>query len=227
MQYPDIENREKGDRVPTEPEVPEVVVVVAAGLGAINPAAGIYYRQLCRHTGAHLVVPHGAGFGSSSDTYRYFEADFDRLSAGGKRLIIIGHSLGAIHAVRYAAHHDNVAFLMLIGMPVEGSLWCHLIQSIAPVFRDLKPNSDFLAEMHHLLIRVAPITTCVEVSFDLFVVPSRACHVHGADRYLRFRAPWVNHASVVAHPRVRGEVDYLIREASRRPVPPDLATASL
>ena len=187
----------------------DVVVVVAGGLGAIKPGADWYYRRLCRCLGAELVILHGAGFGPASKTYEHFEAELDRLSQGGKKLVIVGHSLGGINAVFYAASHANVAHLILIGVPVLGSAWLklaryleHTIEHYVPILHDLAPGSSLLAEFDHALMQVAPTVTCIEAVFDIFVVPAGACHVPGAHDYLILRAPWINHVTMIAHRRV-------------------------
>lgn len=200
----------------------KVVVVVAGGLGAVKPGAGWYYNRLCRLIGAELVTAHGAGFGQSSKTYQHFEADFNRLSEGGKQLVIIGHSLGAVHAVRYAAKHAHVVHLMLIGMPASGTAWCHLIrpfgnliERFTPVLRDLVPNSAFLAEIAEELKLVADRTTCVEAKFDLIVLPSRSSHIEGAANHIKLPSFWVNHVNAVIHRDVLDCAEAIVAEANR------------
>jgi len=200
----------------------DVAVVVAGGLGAIKPGAEWYYRRLCSDIGAELVTPYAAGFGPANLTYEHFEAELDRLSLGGQQIVIVGHSLGGVNAVRYAARHSNVARLMLIGVPVLGSAWLkyvshfrEAIEIYAPILLDLSPTSGFLTTFNDELLRVAHMTTCVEARFDLFVLPNGACHVPGAHDYLWFSAPWVNHVTLIAHRRVRQRAADVVAEANR------------
>jgi pimeloyl-ACP methyl ester carboxylesterase len=188
----------------------DVVTVVAAGLGAMTFGADLYYSRICNYLDAELVKPERGGFGTFEQTYERFEARLDHLSDfGRKQLVTIGHSLGGICAVIYAASHPNVLRLVLIGVPVYGSAWLRLIgyvddiaEQYAPVLLDLMPGSGLLGRFNQSLVQVASISICIEAQFDIFVTPAGACHVPGALGYLRFSAPWVNHVTLITHKRV-------------------------
>lgn len=219
------------------PEAP--VVVIAGGFLAVKPGASLYYHILCRLTGGHLVTLDGAGLGPSDDIYRHFEAEVDKLSAGGKPLIIIGHSLGVIQAIRYAASHDNVLWIVGLGAPMEGSALCHvarplvsLIGRFVPrlaqveVLSDLTPKSAYLDEISELLPLVVDRLTCVHTRLDLVVWPAKSCYVVGAHDYLYL--PWANHLTMIIHPAVITKAVEIIKQAwqSSAPEPRVLATAA-
>ena len=192
------------------PKASDVTTVIAGGLGASTFGADLYYSRLCNHLGAVLVKPDRGGFGPIDQTYEQFEARMDELSDHGRKLlVIVGHSLGGIYAVIYAASHPNVLHLVLIGVPVNGSAWLRLITYIneiagqyAPVLLDLMPGSELLDRFYKSLLQVASISVCIEARFDLLVMPNGACHVPGALGYLMLWAPWTNHVTMIGHKRV-------------------------
>jgi hypothetical protein len=187
------------------PDEPGVGVVVAGGLMAIKPGAGIYYRDLCQKTGAELVLPHRGGIGPFMDTYKHFEARLDELSADGRQLVIIGHS--------------HVHSLLLLGVPIKGSILAYvelpiraLTSRIAPIIGQLVPGSQTIKELEAHLPHVLDRTTCVHARLDAIVIPSRSTYIHNAHRHIKLPW-WVNHVLMINHQHVLDEASRLIDEA--------------
>ena len=74
-----------------------------------------------------LVLVDLLGFGQSPKPWTTYTVErhvaaLERVLGGRSPFTLVGHSFGAIAAVAYAAHHpDNVAGLVLIGLPYFGS----------------------------------------------------------------------------------------------------------
>ena len=197
----------------------EVVVALAGGFLSINPGASYLYGSICRATGAELIIPHRYGFGSLNEGFIRFKDELDLL-AGDKPMVIIGHSLGAINAVRYAAHNNNVTDIMLIGMPVRGTALCriaspvrYLARYFAPILEDLAPNSEFLDGISSLLPQVRHKITCVHARRDYVVTPSSSAYIELAKDYLYLDD--CNHVSMVIDSRVIKRAKEIVEEANR------------
>jgi hypothetical protein len=167
------------------------------------PIALIAYFPLKRQCGrrVHLVVAPQGGTGSLENGYIAVCRQLLAISKHG-RINIIGHSQGAVHAVRFAAEHpDRVAVCISVGGPHAGS-W--LAALLVRVFGQLpQPLGGVANRLLACLPDMAPdspflqgIRTKIQgmMRQDLSVRPRICCISVGGERIVQGHSPFIEEA---------------------------------
>lgn len=102
-------------------------------------------------------------------------------------LVIVGHSQGALAALRYAIDNpEQVKYVFAVGCPWHGSVsaakTAARIRSLtginlAPGLRDMAPKSRFLVDLHAGLPAIAARVTNIYSTHEIFIRPYISAHI--------------------------------------------------
>ncbi|NQU37794.1 MAG: hypothetical protein HQ526_09415, partial [Actinobacteria bacterium] len=170
-----------------------IAVPIVAGTAIKGVAASVMMRGVMeRHPNAFLVTL--SSFGLTVPLHRSQSQIAHDVRQGlaeqGRDpdcpLVMVGHSQGALAALRYALEHqDQVLHVFSVGCPWQGSVsagfWSNRIKRIsgrhlAPALRDMAPDSDYLTELHEDLPAIADRVTNIYSTHELFIRPYVAAH---------------------------------------------------
>lgn len=168
--------------------VPIVAGTAVKGVAATAMMRGV----LRRHPDAFLVTL--ARFGVTIPLHRsqeYLAADVRRgLRAQGRDpdepVVIVGHSQGALAALRYAVDHpQQVVHVVAVGTPWHGSVSARRVAGwvrrtgleLTPALADMAADSPFLRTLHADLPAIADRVTNVYSTHELFISPYTAAHI--------------------------------------------------
>ena len=166
---------------------------IVAGTAIRGVAASVMMRPVLeRHPNAFLITL--ANFGVTMPMDRSQKHLHDDIQAGladqgrdpDSPVVLVGHSQGALAALRYAIdHQDQVLHTISVGVPWRGSLsaarvsrvfgWTRL--NLTPALSDMAEGSPFLADLHHDLPKIADRVTNIYSTHELFIRPYVAAHI--------------------------------------------------
>ncbi|MFT6563573.1 MAG: pimeloyl-ACP methyl ester carboxylesterase [Actinomycetes bacterium] len=171
-----------------------IAVPIVAGTAIKGVTASVMMRGVMeRHPNTFIVTL--SSFGLTVPLHRsqsQIARDVQRgLAEQGRDpdspLVMVGHSQGALGALRYALdHQDQVLHVFSVGCPWQGSVsagfWSNRLnrrngRDLAPALRDMTPNSDFLTELHADLPAIANRVTNIYSTHELFIRPYVAAHI--------------------------------------------------
>lgn len=232
-----------GDRLP---------VAIVAGTAIRGVAANLMMnRVLERHPNAFLITL--ANFGvtlplgkSQQHLTRDIIANLRRRGCSpDDPLVMVGHSQGALAAMRYAIEHPSVAHVVSVGAPWQGAVSAQNVvralgsrRVFVPALRDMMPGSPHLEALHRELPRIADRLTNLYSTHELFIRPYTGAHIDvpgvrniliaNEAEYLRhLRAnpdlevddvihDSVNHLSEMSSPKVRSRIWAIVDEVALR-----------
>jgi pimeloyl-ACP methyl ester carboxylesterase len=171
-----------------------IAVPIVAGTAIKGVAAHVMMRGVMeRHPNAFLVTL--SSFGLTVPLHRS-QRQIARDVANGLAeqgrdpdcpLVLVGHSQGALAALRYALdHQDQVLHVFSVGCPWQGSVsagfWSNRIKGLsgrhlAPALRDMAPDSEFLTTLHADLPAIADRVTNIYSTHELFIRPYVGAHI--------------------------------------------------
>ncbi len=171
-----------------------IAVPIVAGTAIKGLAANVMMRGVMeRHPNAFLVTLQSFGVTVPLTRSQKTIADDIRkgLAAQGRLpdcpLILVGHSQGALAALRYAIDNpDQVLHVFSIGCPWHGSVSAGFLSSrvskltgrnFTPALRDMAPNSKFLTKLHDDLPAIADRVTNIYSTHEIFIRPYVSAHI--------------------------------------------------
>lgn len=93
----------------------------------------------------------------------------------GKKLTLIGHSMGGIISARYAANCENtdhISKIITLGSPLQGTYWAYL--AFGTCSRQMQRESHYLKQLEHDLTTKNIIFINVGSRTDLIVLPNNS-----------------------------------------------------
>lgn len=172
-----------------------IAVPIIAGTAIKGLAANVMMRGVMeRHPNAFLVTLQNFGVTVPLNRSQTHIADdiSKGLAAHGRLpdcpLVLVGHSQGALAALRYAIDHpDQVKHVFSIGCPWHGSVsagfWANRVarvtgRNFVPALRDMSPNSPFLTNLHNDIPQIADRVTNIYSTHELFIRPYVSAHIN-------------------------------------------------
>lgn len=168
-----------------------IAVPIVAGTAVKGVAATMMMRKvLGRHPNAFLVTL--AQFGVTIPLHRsqrHLAGDIRRGLVAQDRapdapVVIVGHSQGALAALRYAIEHpQQVQHVFSVGAPWHGSRSAARLAravgwtNLTPGLRDMAEGSRFLRELHADLPAIADRVTNIYSTHEIFIVPYVDAHI--------------------------------------------------
>lgn len=168
-----------------------IAVPIVAGTAVKGVAATLMMRNvLGRHPNAFLVTL--AQFGVTIPLHRsqrHLAGDIRRGLVAQDRapdapVVIVGHSQGALAALRYAIDNpEQVRHVFSVGCPWHGSRSAGRVAraigwtNLAPALRDMAEGSRFLNELHDDLPAVADRVTNIYSTHEIFIAPYVDAHI--------------------------------------------------
>lgn len=170
-----------------------VAVAIVAGTAIKGVAATMMMRRVLeRHPSAFLVTL--AQFGVTTPLHRsqrHLALDIQRGLADQHRdpdspIVLVGHSQGALAAMRYAIDHpEQVQHVFSVGAPWHGSrsaarvsrLLRFLPRDVAPALTDMAEGSEFLQDLHADLPAIADRVTNIYSTHEIVIAPYTAAHI--------------------------------------------------
>lgn len=170
-----------------------VAVPIVAGTAIKGVAATLMMRGVLeRHHNAFLVTL--AKFGVSLPLHNsqdHLDADICRGLESMDRapdapLVLVGHSQGALAALRYAVDHpQQVLHVFSVGAPWHGSRSAARVSKLlrrapidlAPALTDMAAGSPFLRRLHRDLPVIADRVTNIYSSHELVIAPYTHAHI--------------------------------------------------
>lgn len=171
-----------------------IAVPIIAGTAIKGVAATVMMRRVMRrHPNAFLVTLANLGVTVPlHKAQRLIAADISRgLSEQGRApespLVLVGHSQGALAALRYALEHpDQVLHVFTVGCPWHGSASAGFLsrrvhritgRNLTPALTDMAPESDFLQELHQEVPAIASRITNIYSTHEIFIRPYVSAHI--------------------------------------------------
>lgn len=148
--------------------MPHVRRIVLAGTG-VSPLVGRHYYQPLVHVAqAELVCLPWAGLAHVEDAVAFLRSEL-----AGETLSLVGHSQGGLIAAVYASRWpDDVAHVVTIGAPLQGSMLCYL-PALFPASLDMRPGNTPRVTCHPGMVNVVGLR-------DSLVLPYHSGLVSGA-----------------------------------------------
>lgn len=151
-------------------------LVVIAGTGVGERAARIAYQRWLQPSPARVFTLPGRGLGRIEDTYAELEVQLvDWL--GWKRVpaVVVGHSQGCIHALRFAVDHPRlVEHVVSVAGPLAGTTAAQA-PAVLPIVEALQPGSNDLHRLQFMARnRLTRPVTLIAGHHDALVRPRRS-----------------------------------------------------
>jgi pimeloyl-ACP methyl ester carboxylesterase len=234
------------------PHWEDLPVGIIAGTAIRGVAATVMMnRVLERHPNAFLITL--ASFGVTiplSRSQQHLQHDIAAGLLARNRtpedpFVLVGHSQGALAAVRYAIGNPAVAHVVAVGAPWGGAVSAGNVvrvlgrrRAFVPALRDMMPGSPYLEGLHRDVPAIAHRLTNIYSTHELFIRPYTQAHLRvpgvanvliaSEAEYLRhLRAhpeldlddvihASVNHLSQMSSPLVRSKIWATVQEVSGR-----------
>lgn len=134
--------------------------------------------------------------------------------SGSDKVIIVGHSMGGIVSADTAQNSDDVAGVILLSSPVDGTRTSPLIPFVKSV-REMSYKSKFIKKLKKG-IKTAPKAKYLFIGNygDLIVVPNTSTVGNGKTNQDFFRVPRTGHLGVFFHKDVHKKAIERIKEIS-------------
>ncbi|MBP7972714.1 MAG: alpha/beta fold hydrolase [Candidatus Nanopelagicales bacterium] len=171
-----------------------IAVPIVAGTAIKGVAANLMMRGVMeRHPNAFLITLQSYGITLPlHKSQEHISQDIQKgLEAQGRApdspLVLVGHSQGALAALRYAINNPTqVVHVFSVGCPWHGSVSAANTASrirrltginIAAALRDMAPNSTFLTSLHDDLPTIASRVTNIYSTHEIFIRPYTCAHI--------------------------------------------------
>lgn len=171
-----------------------IAVPIIAGTAIKGVAATVMMRRVMqRHPNAFLITL--ANFGITVPLHKsqaLIAADIEQGLADQGRpadnpIVLVGHSQGALAALQYALDHpDQVLHVFTVGCPWHGSVtagfWSKHVKrftdrQLVGALQDMAPDSEFLAQLHQNVPRIADRVTNIYSTHEIFIRPYVSAHI--------------------------------------------------
>ncbi len=171
-----------------------IAVPIVAGTAIKGLAASVMMRGVMeRHPNAFLITLQSYGLTLPLHrSQQHIEQDIQKgLAEQGRPadapLVIVGHSQGALAALRYAIDNPTqVLYVFSIGCPWHGSVSAGKTADrirrmtgidLTPGLGDMAPNSKFLLRLHADLPSIATRVTNIYSTHEIFIRPYTSAHI--------------------------------------------------
>lgn len=165
-------------------------LAIVTGTGVIKGImAEVAYGLFKRNTTNKVFAIHGLGLGRLEDSYAVFEREYliwTRTLPPGTKPEVVGHSQGAVHALRLGLEHpEAVTSVVCLCGPLDGTKLVDLIPQplvgiyswVAPGVLDMGSHSQYLSSLRSRITTSWPASVevrLVAASWDFLIRPRRS-----------------------------------------------------
>lgn len=171
-----------------------ISVPIIAGTAIRGVAASVMMRRVMqRHPNAFLITL--TSFGVTVPLHKaqtLIAADIEKGLADqgrepGSPIVIVGHSQGALAALRYTIDNpDQALHVFTVGCPWRGSVTAGFVsarvkrvtgRNLTAALRDMAPDSPYLRQLHSEVPAIADRVTNIYSTHELFIRPYVSAHI--------------------------------------------------